>query len=65
MLPLKTRDLPYKAKEMMHDNPTVGTTQDVEQEDIAAPGSGTVLDQQAELSAIMLFNADKRFSITE
>ncbi|WP_160316452.1 hypothetical protein [Flavobacterium akiainvivens] len=57
--------MPYKAKEMMHDNPTVGTTQDVEQEDIAAPGSGTVLDQQAELSAIMLFNADKRFSITE
>jgi hypothetical protein len=30
-----------------------------------APQKANVLNQQADLSAIMLFNTDRRFSITE
>jgi hypothetical protein len=31
----------------------------------STPEKANVLNQQADLSAIMLFNTDKRFSITE
>jgi hypothetical protein len=31
----------------------------------STPQKGNVLNQQADLSAIMLFNTDRRFSITE
>lgn len=40
-------------------NPTPVTT------GTSTPQKANVLNQQADLSAIMLFNTDKRFSITE
>ncbi|MES2487378.1 MAG: hypothetical protein V4581_15710 [Bacteroidota bacterium] len=50
---------------MPHENQTTQTVQSPDSKGTCASKPAAVLNQQADLSAIMHFNADRRFSITE